>query len=536
MTKNNNPIIIVGAGLAGLTAANYLVRENRPVLLIEKNETVGGLINSFYHEGFLFDTGARSIENAGIIKPMLKDLQIDLPLLKSKVSLGIENNIFDIQNNQDLDKYEKVLQNLFPENKKEIKKIFNKIYKVIKKMEIIYGFDNPVFKKDFTKDKEYLLKEMLPWFKKFISAVLYMNRTNEPIEDFLQKYTSNQSLIDTICQHFFKNTPTFFALGYFYVYLNYLYPKEGTFQLPNKLSENFLKNNGKIKFNTKIEEIVPYYNKIVDSENNEYYYSDLFWAADLKKFYSNLNLYNLEKTTAIKLIKEKKEVMKTRGGDSVFSLYIGIDKPKEYFSKITKEHLFYTPFKSGLREINKSELANLLKNFDNLDKKQILEWVYRYCYYNTYEISIPALRNSKLAPENKTGMIISLLFEYDLVKKIYNSGWYNEFKTKVEEYIIEILGKTIFPELEKNILFKISSTPLSIENKVETSEGGITGWTYTKEVPVIHDLKKIPKSVITPIDNIYKIGQWVYSPAGIPTAILTGWYATDNLLKKSRID
>ena len=50
------------------------------VLLIEKNEKTGGLVNSFTRDGFLFDGGVRAVENAGMIKPMLEELEIDLPL------------------------------------------------------------------------------------------------------------------------------------------------------------------------------------------------------------------------------------------------------------------------------------------------------------------------------------------------------------------------------------------------------------------------------------------------------------------------
>jgi hypothetical protein len=33
---------------------------------------------------------------------------------------------------------------------------------------------------------------------------------------------------------------------------------------------------------------------------------------------------------------------------------------------------------------------------------------------------------------------------------------------------------------------------------------------------------------------VYQAGQWVYSPAGVPIAMLTGWYASQNILKKAR--
>ncbi len=93
MSENTYNTIIVGGGIAGLTSAAYLSRAGQKVLLIEKNKECGGLVNSFTRDGFHFDAGVRALEDAGIIFPMLKDLGIELEVVKSPVSLGIENEI-----------------------------------------------------------------------------------------------------------------------------------------------------------------------------------------------------------------------------------------------------------------------------------------------------------------------------------------------------------------------------------------------------------------------------------------------------------
>jgi len=185
----------------------------------------------------------------------------------------------------------------------------------------------------------------------------------------------------------------------------------------------------------------------------------------------------------------------------------------------------------NVAQANKQELNNLISNFEKLSKKDIFNWVDKYCKLNTYEISIPGLRDKNLAPDGKTGFIASILFEYNLVKKIKDAGWYEEFKEEVSNKMIEVLQSSLYSDLKENIIFKFSFSPLSYEKHIKTSEGGITGWTYERKSPVINNLRKIPKSVKTTIDDIYQVGQWAYSPAGIPTAILTGWYAFDNINK-----
>jgi phytoene desaturase len=51
------PIVIVGGGLGGLSAAIRLAASGRRVVVLEKNERVGGKLNLIAEEGYTFDTG-----------------------------------------------------------------------------------------------------------------------------------------------------------------------------------------------------------------------------------------------------------------------------------------------------------------------------------------------------------------------------------------------------------------------------------------------------------------------------------------------
>ena len=130
--------------------------------------------------------------------------------------------------------------------------------------------------------------------------------------------------------------------------------------------------------------------------------------------------------------------------------------------------------------------------------------------------------------------MISCLLDYDVVEKIEKAGWYEAFKEIMENRIISIFSQSIYKDLADDVLFKFSSTPLTINQVAGSSEGAITGWSFETEVPVVNKLKDIPKSVLTPIPGILQAGQWAYSPAGVPIAMLTGWYASQKIMKESK--
>lgn len=57
----------------------------------------------------------------------------------------------------------------------------------------------------------------------------------------------------------------------------------------------------------------------------------------------------------------------------------------------------------------------------------------KFLELNTFEISIPGLKDSSLVATNKTGIIIIIIIicflaDYNLFKNVQESGWYEEFR------------------------------------------------------------------------------------------------------------
>lgn len=524
--------------MAGLTAAAYLGKAGQKVALLEKQDKIGGLVQTFERDSIYFDAGLRSIENSGIVFPMLRQLGIEMEWLKSKVSIGIGENVLTLEDRISLMDYQDFLMKEFPENKEEIEKIIHEVRKIMGYMDVLYGLDNPAFM-DIMKNKKYLFRTLLPWMVSFLITIGKINRLNEPVDEYLTKFTKSQQLNDIIAQHFFQKTPTSFALSYFSLYLDYFYPKGGTAVLAQKVAEFAKQHGAKIELHAEVVELNPEKKILIDRNGKDYSYEQLLWAADMKQLYRVIKVEKLENISlATKIVAKKDQLEPLKGGDSVFTTYLSVDLGREYFSEICTGHFFYTPSKKGLYSVDKSKIKTFLQreSVDGNDselKESVKEYLVAYCEENTFEIAIPVLRDADLAPEGKAGVIVSLLFDYALCKKIEEAGWMEEIIKLLEEQFIKILSGSIFPGLGKHIDSCFSSTPLTIEKLTNSTHGGITGWAFTNpEIPAVNHMMKVGKSVKTILPDIYQAGQWVYSPSGVPISILTGKLAADKILKK----
>lgn len=516
--------IIVGGGIAGLTSAAFLTKEGFNVLLCEKEDHVGGLVSSFQYDGFLYDAGVRGIVDSGIVKPMLKQLGIEVEFVKSTVSIGIEKAMMRVETMDSLKDYQDMLLELYPENEKDIALILREIKKVMDYMDILYGIENPLFK-DLKNDKEYIFKTLLPWLFKFLSKAGKIKAFNSPVYDYLSQLTDNQSLIDIISQHFFQKTPASFALSYFSLYLDYEYPVRGTYDLVDKIKDHINKSGGTIKTGTEIIKINDSNKSLMDQNHQVYEYNQLIWTADHNQLYKAIDMDSIKDSRIHKEIMEQKKLLRgKRGGDSIYSLFLAADLDKEYFRERSSGHLFYTPNKEG-----QSKIFRKLKIISKAtDKKEIFDWMNEYLEYTTYEIAIPSLRNEELAPKGKTGLVVSVLMDYDFISNIKALGFYEEFKEFAEEKIIAVLGQSIYKNISEKVIHRFSSTPLTIERLSGNLDGGITGWAFTNDViPAVTKMTKVKESCYTPIPDILQAGQWTFSPSGLPISILTGKIAAD---------
>ena len=530
-------VVVVGGGMAGLTASAFVARAGHRVLLCDKQERLGGLIGSFERNGFTWDAGIRALENSGIIFPMLESLGIRLDFVKSPVSLGIEDRVIPVEAPENLVDYRALLRRFYPESRDDIDRIIKDIKRVMKQMDVLYGVENPAFK-DLRRDREYVFKKLLPWLGKFLLTIGRINRMAMPVEEHLATLSRSQSLIDIISQHFFRGTPAFFAMSYFSLYLDYIYPVGGTGVMPRAMEAYSMDHGATIRKMTQIVAVDPAAHTVTDETGAVYRYRKLIWAADLKTLYRSVDIDALPEGMGKAKTRERAAQLEaSSGGDSVFTLYLAVDIEPGWFAERSHGHLFYSPSHEGVGAGIHSDLEEILAlesgGADAVFRERAEQWIRRYVGSTTYEISIPVLKDAALAPAGKTGLIISVLFDHVLCAEARRRGWYEDLKTLTEECLIDSLDSRLYPGLRDAIVDRFSSTPLTIADTVGSAEGAITGWAFTNPVPpAVHRMQDVARSVVTTLPDIYQAGQWTYSPAGLPMAILTGKLAADRAMKK----
>ncbi len=78
----NKKIVVIGAGISGLTSAYLLSKKGFDVKILEKRNSVGGSIESVIENGFMFDRGPNSaLETTPVIGQLIRELELEPELL-----------------------------------------------------------------------------------------------------------------------------------------------------------------------------------------------------------------------------------------------------------------------------------------------------------------------------------------------------------------------------------------------------------------------------------------------------------------------
>ena len=223
-------IVILGAGITGLVSAYYLSKKFK-VILVEKENFIGGTAASFAYKGFILDYGPHKLytELSGIIE----EIQKVCPLLriKKKNSIYLRGNYYDFPL-----KISQVATKMpftaFLAGTEIITKNLNKLPDDSYENFLINRFGKTLYNLSF---RDYAYK-------------VWGSNPKELDAELARRRIAISNIFELIKSIIFKDSKKISA-EYFY------YPEKGIRQLLESLAREIKKNGGKILLNEKIKEI-----------------------------------------------------------------------------------------------------------------------------------------------------------------------------------------------------------------------------------------------------------------------------------------
>lgn len=266
--RDRYDVIVVGAGLGGLTAASLLANRGLSVLMVEQQNKPGGACSSFKREDHVFDVGAAMLYGFGEkgFRPfrfLLNELEESIDVVAHKTLARMTFEGHEIIFWPEIDRFLDELNELFPGEKENLRAFYSDLYKM---------YENIVIKNEvISPPSEFSPRQGL---RRLISdplAILKMQKLlSTSTKDLLKKYFTNPDVFDffdKLCSAYSyttaEETPGVMAATMFIdnhiggVY----YPAGGAQMLPNVIEKAFERNGGQALYRQRVDEILIKNNK-----------------------------------------------------------------------------------------------------------------------------------------------------------------------------------------------------------------------------------------------------------------------------------
>lgn len=496
MEKNSNPkkIIIIGAGISGLSSGIYGQKNGYITEIYEKNPVPGGLCTAWKRKGYLVDgcihwmTGTK--EGSSICNMWHDCGAFDKEDIIYSEDFGvIECEGTNITLWCDLKKLEDELISISPEDTKIIKKTIN----------MIIEFQNMPLPVDIplsTMNLWALTKvgiSMVPYLKDY----LYASHTST--KQYANKFKSKklQYLITHIVPGEGNLYSSLFAFGTVAV-KNGGVPKGGSLSLINNMVNHYRKIGGVIHYGKEVEKIILENKKakgimLKDGTiiNADYVIS----ACDCLEVSYKL----LENKLPVAGFEKRRLNHKDYPTQSCVLITFAVDENE--INKISKSHTLEFPcnqFKVGTCLVSSIRIRN-------------------YSYDSTFSNHGKTILNVLITQSDND-------FKY-WANLRQNYSVYSCEKAEVSNQVLErIIEK--FPSLRNSIELLDVATPWTFRRYTNAYHGAYMPFAYTSTGSMFYY-----NGYVKGIKNLQLSGQWTILPGGLPIAMMSGKFAIQRILK-----
>ena len=487
-TANEKMVVIIGAGLGGLSAAISLAAEGYRVKVIEKNDHCGGKLNILKEEGFTFDLGPSILTMPYIFERLFAKVDAAMEDYVPTKKLDLEWRAFfpdgkwiDLIN--DLDGMEKRNPEISAKDQKDLKEF-------MKYSQEMYELANPgYFEEGIDSTKEAV--KFYGLFKSFRGFDIFST-----MDDVVKRYIANPYLQD-IMNFFIKyvgsspyNAPAVLTL------LPYIQNEFGLWYIPggmHKLAEGLYQVaqelGVKFEFNTEVTEAE------TDSEGISALITDAGRKITADVFVSNMEVIPFYREITEESSKFMSNYSPFEPACSGYVLHLGVRKRYPQLD----HHNFF--FSGNTRQ----HFADVFENY-KLPKDP------------TIYLVAPSQTDSKVAPEGCENLKILPHIPY-----IQDEPFTEEEYEKLEERLISKLMGMGLTGLKENIIYRDAWTPHDIKEKYLSNRGSIYGVVADRDK---NRGFKAPKES-EKYNNLYFVGGSVNPGGGMPMVTLSGQQTAD---------
>jgi len=474
--------IIIGAGVAGLTCGCLLAQKGLNVLIVEKNQKIGGCCSSFQKEGFSFDLSVQSLgecQEGGRIWNLLKKLGILHHLRFIPLEPAREYHFPDrkiVQSSQ-LETHIENLSRVFPEEKKGIQQIYEVLRKIFNEFSHVPSSLNWFDTSSLSSQFPFLLKYKDQTFGQLLDEHI----SHSFLKTILSIRTSYALLPP-------EEISTVGMAGIEMSYFNHgVSCVEGKVEeLPLKMGEAFKRMHGKIITGQEVEKIIMNKKEAIGIK-----------LKDGQELTGKVIISNIDaQTTFSTLLSEdsipmgyRSKLKGMRPSLSYFILYLGID--------------------GGLEELSVSN--NEVFPDDQISQEYQALYENRIPDRAPFYLLVPSKVNPSHAPKGKSTLCLSMKAPYH-----FSAGWGQKTIDELSESLVS-RASVLISDLKKRILVKAEATPKTIEKWTGNLMGAAYGWAQITSQSGIHRLQRT-----TPIPNLFLTGHWTSPGGGIAAVVASG--------------
>ncbi|MCA9936934.1 MAG: NAD(P)/FAD-dependent oxidoreductase [Ardenticatenaceae bacterium] len=488
---SNKKVIIIGAGIAGLSAGSYLQMNGYETEIFEMHTIPGGLCTTWKKKGYAFDGCIHSI--AGL-NPNFKMYHYWNELLDlSQMRFHFYDELVcytDERGNvvhfyTDPDKLEAELLRIAPEDAGFIRRFIKSV--------------KHLARHDMQLSKPIELWTPLDYFLSQFRTAPYLKHLIQWSKSWAETTKNCQSplLKRVYAQDFFSRFPAYFLLlSIAHMHQkNAGYPIGGSLPLALALAEKYKALGGKIHYDAKVERILVENDRAVGiqlADGTSHHADRVISAAD--------------------------------GHHTIFKLLGG-----KYVNKKVKKLYSEHPFWPSMVLVS----LGVARTFENESPELDIDVIEPFVVDGRSHLtSLPVTIynfDPTLAGAGKTSLRVILKtgnYQYWHNLRQHDPDAYQQEKQRVADALIEILERRLGNI--KNYLEVVDvSTPATFIRYTNNWQGSTQGWEWLPGgIPETID-KTVPG-----LDNFHMIGQWVQPGGGVPTSFMSGRDVTRIICKQ----